>query len=438
MALIAAPPTPTTWTRRRRARGRASVDAAEPTGKSVPDCVDAAAPSARGRRRRQTVRDMARGPTRRHRRRRHRRPHLPGPGARRRHRRRARPTPAIAFVGTPRGLEGDARPGGRLPARPLRHGAVQRPGLAQGARARRPAPRARLAGPRRPRAGGGPTSPSRMGGYAGVPLVIGARLAGVPSLVHEPGAVPGQANRLAARFTAPRRHVVRRRRRLRPARAAPRRLPAPAGDRRLRPRRAPRRGPRRLRPRRRPRHGARHRRQPGLAVAEPPGRSAWPSAGRTATTSASCSRPGPATHDEIAAALAANPGGHLVDLVALHRAHGPRLRGGRPRHLPGRRRHGRRARRRRPAVGPRAASRTTSTTSSATTPAPLVDAGGALLVPRRRGHRRRRRPAARGAARRPRSRSPPCGRGCRGGPPAPPASSRPGSSRSSAKDRDSE
>jgi UDP-N-acetylglucosamine--N-acetylmuramyl-(pentapeptide) pyrophosphoryl-undecaprenol N-acetylglucosamine transferase len=40
-----------------------------------------------------------------------------------------------------------------------------------------------------------------MGGYAGVPLVIGARLAGVPALVHEPGAVPGQANRLAARFT---------------------------------------------------------------------------------------------------------------------------------------------------------------------------------------------------------------------------------------------
>jgi UDP-N-acetylglucosamine--N-acetylmuramyl-(pentapeptide) pyrophosphoryl-undecaprenol N-acetylglucosamine transferase len=40
-----------------------------------------------------------------------------------------------------------------------------------------------------------------MGGYSGVPLVVGARLAGVPTLVHEPGAVPGQANRLAARFT---------------------------------------------------------------------------------------------------------------------------------------------------------------------------------------------------------------------------------------------
>ena len=41
-----------------------------------------------------------------------------------------------------------------------------------------------------------------MGGYSGVPLVIGARLASVPAIVHEPGAVPGKANLLAARFTA--------------------------------------------------------------------------------------------------------------------------------------------------------------------------------------------------------------------------------------------
>ncbi len=40
-----------------------------------------------------------------------------------------------------------------------------------------------------------------MGGYSGVPRVVGARLAGVPTVVHEPGAVPGQANRFAARFT---------------------------------------------------------------------------------------------------------------------------------------------------------------------------------------------------------------------------------------------
>jgi UDP-N-acetylglucosamine--N-acetylmuramyl-(pentapeptide) pyrophosphoryl-undecaprenol N-acetylglucosamine transferase len=40
-----------------------------------------------------------------------------------------------------------------------------------------------------------------MGGYASVPLVAGARLAGVPSLIHESGAVAGRANVLAARFT---------------------------------------------------------------------------------------------------------------------------------------------------------------------------------------------------------------------------------------------
>jgi UDP-N-acetylglucosamine--N-acetylmuramyl-(pentapeptide) pyrophosphoryl-undecaprenol N-acetylglucosamine transferase len=40
-----------------------------------------------------------------------------------------------------------------------------------------------------------------MGGYGGVPLIVGARLARVPSLVHEPGAAPGKANQLAARFT---------------------------------------------------------------------------------------------------------------------------------------------------------------------------------------------------------------------------------------------
>lgn len=40
-----------------------------------------------------------------------------------------------------------------------------------------------------------------MGGYSGIPLVMGARSAGIPSIVLEPGAVPGKANLLAARFT---------------------------------------------------------------------------------------------------------------------------------------------------------------------------------------------------------------------------------------------
>ena len=39
-----------------------------------------------------------------------------------------------------------------------------------------------------------------MGGYSGVPLVLGATLARIPSVIHEPGAVPGQANVFAARL----------------------------------------------------------------------------------------------------------------------------------------------------------------------------------------------------------------------------------------------
>ena len=44
-----------------------------------------------------------------------------------------------------------------------------------------------------------------MGGYASAPLLIGARLARLPSLIHESGAIPGKANLVAARFT---RHVA--------------------------------------------------------------------------------------------------------------------------------------------------------------------------------------------------------------------------------------
>jgi UDP-N-acetylglucosamine--N-acetylmuramyl-(pentapeptide) pyrophosphoryl-undecaprenol N-acetylglucosamine transferase len=40
-----------------------------------------------------------------------------------------------------------------------------------------------------------------MGGYGGIPLIVGARLAGVPSLIHESGAVAGRANVLAAKLT---------------------------------------------------------------------------------------------------------------------------------------------------------------------------------------------------------------------------------------------
>lgn len=39
-----------------------------------------------------------------------------------------------------------------------------------------------------------------MGGYAGVPLVIAARMQRTPSLIHESGAIPGKANLFASRF----------------------------------------------------------------------------------------------------------------------------------------------------------------------------------------------------------------------------------------------
>ncbi len=40
-----------------------------------------------------------------------------------------------------------------------------------------------------------------MGGYASVPLMLAARAARVPGVIHESGAIPGRANLLASRFT---------------------------------------------------------------------------------------------------------------------------------------------------------------------------------------------------------------------------------------------
>lgn len=40
-----------------------------------------------------------------------------------------------------------------------------------------------------------------MGGYAGAPAVAAARLSGIPSLMHESGAISGRANRLTSRLT---------------------------------------------------------------------------------------------------------------------------------------------------------------------------------------------------------------------------------------------
>lgn len=40
-----------------------------------------------------------------------------------------------------------------------------------------------------------------MGGYPSAPVIVGARMASLPSLIHESNAVPGRANRFAARLT---------------------------------------------------------------------------------------------------------------------------------------------------------------------------------------------------------------------------------------------
>jgi UDP-N-acetylglucosamine--N-acetylmuramyl-(pentapeptide) pyrophosphoryl-undecaprenol N-acetylglucosamine transferase len=110
------------------------------------------------------------------------------------------PDAAISFVGTPKGLEGELIPNAGFDLdlydmvqfnnqgwrKVLAPGALFRASIqARGILRRR---RADVA--------------VTMGGYSGIPLVVGARLARVPALVHEPGAVAGQANRLAARFTS--------------------------------------------------------------------------------------------------------------------------------------------------------------------------------------------------------------------------------------------
>jgi UDP-N-acetylglucosamine--N-acetylmuramyl-(pentapeptide) pyrophosphoryl-undecaprenol N-acetylglucosamine transferase len=117
--------------------------------------------------------------------------------------READPTARIEFVGTPRGLEGELIPkaGFNLNLYDMV------PFNAQGWR-KAVVPAVLVRGSAQARSilrRVGADVAVTMGGYSGIPLVIGARLAGVPAIVHEPGAVPGQANRLAVRFT---RHVA--------------------------------------------------------------------------------------------------------------------------------------------------------------------------------------------------------------------------------------
>jgi UDP-N-acetylglucosamine--N-acetylmuramyl-(pentapeptide) pyrophosphoryl-undecaprenol N-acetylglucosamine transferase len=110
---------------------------------------------------------------------------------------RARPDVRIVFVGTRRGLEGRL-----IPEAGHRLALVDMVPFAGRERARLPyaLPRATLQCRRLLQTESTDVAVG-MGGYAGIPLVVAARTAGVPSLVHESGAVAGRANRLAARFT---------------------------------------------------------------------------------------------------------------------------------------------------------------------------------------------------------------------------------------------
>ncbi|WP_438291625.1 UDP-N-acetylglucosamine--N-acetylmuramyl-(pentapeptide) pyrophosphoryl-undecaprenol N-acetylglucosamine transferase [Streptomyces sp. HUAS TT7] len=115
--------------------------------------------------------------------------------------RRAVPDAVISFVGTTRGLEGKLIPGAGyhlhtvdmipfdpslgakrylLPAALLKSGAQCRAILK--------AQRAQVA--------------IGMGGYPSAPVIVGAKMAGLPSLIHESNAVPGRANQFAARLTS--------------------------------------------------------------------------------------------------------------------------------------------------------------------------------------------------------------------------------------------
>ncbi|MFB9521554.1 UDP-N-acetylglucosamine--N-acetylmuramyl-(pentapeptide) pyrophosphoryl-undecaprenol N-acetylglucosamine transferase [Streptomyces cremeus] len=114
--------------------------------------------------------------------------------------RRAVPDAVVSFVGTTRGLETDLIPGAgyRLhtvdmipfdPALGARRFLLPAALLKSGAQAR-----AVL------REQGAHVAVG-MGGYPSAPVIVGARLAGLPSVIHESNAVPGRANQFAARLT---------------------------------------------------------------------------------------------------------------------------------------------------------------------------------------------------------------------------------------------
>ncbi|TWP51949.1 undecaprenyldiphospho-muramoylpentapeptide beta-N-acetylglucosaminyltransferase [Lentzea tibetensis] len=107
------------------------------------------------------------------------------------------PDARITFVGTTRGLEGKLVPSAGFPLRtvdmvPLtvRHG-LRFP-VALGVAS---AQCGKVLREERAQVAVG------MGGYSSAPLLVAARLAGVPSVIHDSNAVPGRANRFSARLT---------------------------------------------------------------------------------------------------------------------------------------------------------------------------------------------------------------------------------------------
>ncbi len=109
------------------------------------------------------------------------------------------------------------------------------------------------------------------GGFVSVPAYLAARTRHVPLVVHEGNTVPGVANKLGARFTRPRRHVVPRDP---PAARVLRRTADPADDRHPRPVRPPGRGVGDLGPASRPAGAAGDRGVAGCCVPQPGRRSA--------------------------------------------------------------------------------------------------------------------------------------------------------------------
>jgi UDP-N-acetylglucosamine--N-acetylmuramyl-(pentapeptide) pyrophosphoryl-undecaprenol N-acetylglucosamine transferase len=115
--------------------------------------------------------------------------------------RRRRPEARIVFVGTARGLENRLVPAAGFPLEHVPASGFMGKGLAD-----RFAALARLPGgvraARRLLKRLDTRMVAGMGGYVSVPVLLAARSLGIPTLIHEPNAQPGLANRLLNRFAS--------------------------------------------------------------------------------------------------------------------------------------------------------------------------------------------------------------------------------------------